>query len=444
MKKFIRLLSILLFILLFVGTLVFLYFKSRPQPRPVRTVSPVYMDIVQKTVATGTLLARREVEIKPQLSGVIDELFVETGDTVKKGQVLAKIRLIPNLVRINDAEARVTMASISLEDAEKTHRRVEKRFKTALKNGMPAEDGQSPNLIKLNRAEAELKQADLTLTDAEDDYRREKRLLTEKVVSQSSFQDTSILLSKARDAQKKALAYYEMVVAATVDDTEEEFQKAEMDLRQAREELAAANNNLQLIREGITEATSDKTNTLVRATIDGMVLELPVKEGANVVETSIQSSGTTIAVVADMADMIFEGNLDETEIGKIQAGMPLVLTIGAIDNETFEAEIEHIAPKGKEISGTIQFGLRAKVIINDHFFIRSGYSASADIVLEKQENVMAVEEGNILFQENGLFVERQTEPGSFEKRKIETGLSDGIHIEVVSGLTAGDRIKVQD
>ncbi len=161
------------------------------------------------------------------------------------------------------------------------------------------------------------------------------------------------------------------------------------------------------------------------------------------VETSTQSSGTTIAVVADMTDMIFEGNVDETEVGKLHRDMPLILTIGAIENRSFEARIEHIAPKGKQISGTIQFGLRAKVALEADFFIRSGYSATADIVLEKRENVLAVNEGNLIFKKNAVFVEVPAGSGQFKKRKIETGLSDGIHIEVLSGLAPREHIKVQ-
>jgi HlyD family secretion protein len=182
---------------------------------------------------------------------------------------------------------------------------------------------------------------------------------------------------------------------------------------------------------------------LIRATIDGSVLEVPVKEGTLVVETSTQSSGTTIAVVADMTDMIFEGNVDETEVGKLRQDMPLILTIGAIENRSFKARIEQIAPKGKEVNGTIQFGLRANVVLKADTFIRSGYSATADIVLEKRVNVLAIDEGNLIFNENSVFVAVQTGPQQFEKRKIKTGLSDGINIEVLSGLASGERIKVQ-
>jgi len=401
------------------------------------------MDIVKKTVVTGSIVARREVEMKAQLSGIVDEVMVEAGDAVKKGQVLARLFLIPNLVRVNEAEARVKKAHIALEDADKTFERVKRRFEASIKGGNLLTRKLSPNLIKLNQAEKDFNQAKLNLQDAQDTYDREKALIDKQIITESSFQATLLQLSKAREEYDKTETYYKMVRAETVDMTEEEYQKADMQRKQALEELAAAQSNLQLIQEGVTPSKKDKSNTLIRATIDGSVLEVPVKEGSLVVETSTQSSGTTIAVVADMTDMIFEGNVDETEVHKLHQDMPLILSIGAIENQSFKANIEHIAPKGKEIDGTIQFGLRAKVVLEKDYFIRSGYSATADIVLEKRENVLAVDEGNLLFDKDGVYVVVQKAPQEFEKRKIKTGLSDGIHIEVLTGLAPGERIKAQ-
>jgi len=443
MRKIFRALAIILFVLMFLGTLAFLYVKSKPKTAPVKTVSPVKMDIVKKTVVTGSIVARREVEVKAQLSGVVDEVMVEAGDSVKKGQVLARLFLIPNLIRVNEAEAREKKAHIALEDTNKTFERVKRRYEASINGGSLLTQKQSPNLIKLHLAEKDLNQAKLNFQDARNTYDRDKALMAKKIIPESSFQTTLLQLSKAREEHDKAEKYYKMIHTETLDTTEEEYQKAEIEHKQALEELAAAQSNLQLIREGVTPSTKDKSNTLIRATIGGSVLEVPVKEGSLVVETSTQSSGTTIAVVADMTDMIFEGNVDETEVGKLRQDMPLILTIGAIEERSFEARIEHIAPKGKDISGTIQFGLRAKVFLEANYFIRSGYSATADIVLEKRENVLTIDEGNLLFNENAVFVEVPTDAGQFEKRKIETGLSDGINIEVLSGLAPGERIKVQ-
>ncbi len=443
MKKFFRILAIILFALLFLGTMVFLYVKSRPKAAPIRTATPVVRDIVVKTVVTGSIVARREVEIKAQLSGIIEEVMVEAGETVKQGQILAKLDLIPNLIRVNEAEARVKKARIALQDAGKTFERVQRRYEASIEGGSLLTENQSPNLIKLHLAETDLEQARLNLEDAQDNYDREKVLNDKEVISESIFQDTILKLTKAQETYQKADTYYRMVRAETLDVIEEKFQKAENTQQQALEELTAAESNLLLIQEGVTPDTREKSNTLIRATIDGTVLEVPVKEGSRVVETSTQSSGTTIAVVADMSDMIFEGNVDETEVGKLHLGMPIILTIGAIEKKTFAAEIEHIAPKGKLISGTIQFGLRAKVVLEKDFFIRSGYSANADIVLQESKNTLSLTEGNLIFKNNVIFVDVLIGPQQFERRKIETGLSDGIHIEVVSGLSTTDRVKVR-
>ena len=210
----------------------------------------------------------------------------------------------------------------------------------------------------------------------------------------------------------------------------------------AKEESAAAKNNLQLIKEGVTEANTEETNTYIRSTIDGMVLDMLVKEGHSVVDVSTTSVGSTIAVVADMSDMIFGGNIDESEVGKIETGMPLILTIAAIEDEKFDAVIEYISPKGVKDKGAVQFRIRAKIKLKESQFIRAGYSANADIVLDKRENVLAVNVGLLQFQNGSVFVEIETVPQQFVKKEIRVGLSDGINIEVVSGLTEKDRIKM--
>ncbi|MGD8846201.1 MAG: HlyD family efflux transporter periplasmic adaptor subunit, partial [Desulfobacteraceae bacterium] len=203
-----------------------------------------------------------------------------------------------------------------------------------------------------------------------------------------------------------------------------------------------AQRNLQLIREGSTSEKAEQSNTLIRSTIAGMVLEIPVKAGSLVTESNPQNSGTTVATVADMNDMVFKGKIDETEIGKIKTGMELTLTIGAIENETFCAVIEEIAPKGNSVEGTIQFGVEARVKPKPGHFIRAGYSASADIILDRRSQVLAVAEGNLLFDKEKTFAYVSKATGGFEKREVKTGLSDGINIEIVSGLTGADRIKV--
>jgi HlyD family secretion protein len=210
----------------------------------------------------------------------------------------------------------------------------------------------------------------------------------------------------------------------------------------AKEELDAAGNNLQLIREGVTKNPGVETNTLIRSTIDGMILDIPVKEGRSVIETNNFNEGTTIAVIADMKEMIFNGKVDESEVGKIKPGMNLILSVGAIEKEEFDAKLEYISPKGVEEQGAIQFEIRAKLKLKKSHFIRAGYSANADIVLEKRDNVLSLQESLLQFEADRLFVEVENGTQQFEKRYIEVGISDGIHIEIVKGLSREDKVKV--
>jgi HlyD family secretion protein len=260
-------------------------------------------------------------------------------------------------------------------------------------------------MVSLNNAESRVNQAKITLEDARRDYERQKGLLEKGVIASAEFEDFEVAYSSAK------------------------------------QELEAAENNLQLILEGQTSKTAETTNTLVRSTIEGMVLDVPVEIGNSVIESNTFNDGTTIASIADMGDMIFEGQIDETEVGKLQEGMPLILTIGAIDNARFNAALEHISPKGVEENGAIQFEIKANIELQKDFFIRAGYSANADIVLERVDSVMAIPENLLQFEGDSAYVEIETGPQEFEKRYIKTGLSDGINIEVVEGLALEEKVK---
>ncbi|MCP4694966.1 MAG: HlyD family efflux transporter periplasmic adaptor subunit, partial [Desulfobacterales bacterium] len=289
----------------------------------------------------------------------------------------------------------------------------------------------------------ESKTARLVLSSAQKDYDRQKDLYEKQIGTTVDFEEMTLALDRAREVYKKALNNYQMTKAETFDAAEAELQEAENAVREAEEELSSARNNLQLILDGVSPHSPEKSNTLVRSTIDGTILDIPVKEGSPVVEINTQSMGTTIAVIADMNDMVFEGEVDESEINKITVGMEIILTIGAIPDARFNAIIEYIAPKGTEQDGAVQFPIRAKVGKSDRYFIRAGYSAGADIVLDRRENVWSIEEGDLLFADSGVFAELETRPGVFEKRAVSVGLSDGIHIEVLSGLTPEDKIKAR-
>ncbi len=357
MKKIFKILGIVVLVGIFGGTIYFLYTKSKKVPDVYETKNPFVSNVVRKTVATGSVVPRKEIDIVPQVSGIIDELYIVAGDFVKKDQVIAKIKIIPDMVNLNNAENR------------------------------------------LNRAK-------LTFEDAKVDYERQQKLYDQKVISF------------------------------------EEYKNAKVSYDGAREEMTAAENNLDLIKNGVTKKAQTATNTLVRSTVNGMVLDVPVKEGNSVIQSNTFNNGTTIATVADMQDMIFKGKVDETEVGKIKEGMNIELEIGAIDKEKFNAILEYIAPKGKEENGAIQFEIKANVVLKEDQFIRAGYSANANIVLERKDSVLVIPEGMLKFEKDSSFVEVETaSPQVFEKRKVKTGISDGINIEVTEGLTKTDKVK---
>ncbi|MCD4735360.1 MAG: HlyD family efflux transporter periplasmic adaptor subunit, partial [Bacteroidales bacterium] len=260
-------------------------------------------------------------------------------------------------------------------------------------------------MVNLNNAESRVNRAKISLQNAKRNYDRQKELLDQKVIAKT------------------------------------EFESYELEYKNAQEEVESAKNNLQLIKEGQTNAKGAVTNTLVRSTIDGMILDIPVEIGNSVIESNNFNDGTTIAIIADMSEMVFEGKVDESEVGKIREVMDLILTVGAIDNVTFNAMLEHISPKGVEENGAIQFEIKADVNLIDTVFLRAGYSANADIVLDKRDSVLAISESLLQFENDSTFVEIETEPQVFEKRFIETGLSDGINIEVLAGLSEVDKIK---
>jgi HlyD family secretion protein len=356
MKTFLKILLIVIILGLFGYTMYFLWEKSQEKPVVFETPTALETNIVKTTTATGSVMPRQEIEIKPTVSGIIDEIFVEEGQKLKKGDLIARVKIIPNMVNLNNAESRVDQARIQLD------------FNTTV-------------------------------------YQRQKDLFDKGVI---------------------ALA---------------EFEETETTYKNAQEELESAIENLELIRDGQTSNSRQSSNTLIRSTIEGMVLEIPVEVGNSVIESNTFNDGTTIASVADMGEMIFEGKIDESEVGKIKEGMPLILTIGAIEDVEFEAELEHISPKGVEENGAVQFEIRAKVNLKENYFIRAGYSANAAIVLDRRDSVLAINESLLQFEADTVFVEVETKPQEFEKRYVETGLSDGIHIEILSGLSQDDLIK---
>ncbi len=338
----------------FVWTMFFLYGKSQAVAETFQTEEPAIRDIVSKTVATGAIEPRQQVEIKPRVSGVIDELFVEAGDIVEAGQKLATIKIIPNM-------------------------------------------------ISLNAAESSLKSARISYASAKAEYTRNKSLFDRGVISET------------------------------------ELSRFDLDNRLRQQALQSAQSNLQLMKSGA--AGGGKVSNVVTSTVGGMVIEVPPKKGASVTEANNFNPGTTIASIADMNDMIFEGKVDESEVGKIKVGMILDIVIGAIDSRRFHGTLEYIAPKGSLVDGAIQFELRAALKLDGDDFLRAGYSANADIVLSQRKQVLSISEALLSFDKKKPYVEVETGPKKFEKRPVTLGLSDGIHVEVLSGVVMGDKLK---
>ena len=349
-----------------IGLLVFgaifatLYFiKTNSKPLIEYDIqSPEIQSIKTKTVVTGTVIPEDEVEIKPQISGIIEKLFVEEGDLVTNGDLLAKVKVVPNEQALNTAKGRL-----------------------------------SNTLILLKNAEIE--------------FKRNQSLFEKEIISK-------------RD-----------------------FDNAKLNYDQAKQNVENARTDLQIIKMG-SAGGSTTANTNIRATVAGTILEIPIKEGDQVIESNTFNAGTTIATVADLNKMIFEGKVDEAEVAKLIIGMPLKVSLGAIQDKEFDAQLKFIAPKGNEEQGTVQFKIEGDVYLDNSIFIRAGYSANASLVLENKDSIMGISEALLQFDKitNDPFVEIKNDQGAFERKNIELGISDGINVEVISGLNIKDEIKV--
>jgi len=358
MKKFLKIALLVILAITVLWTFWFLWNKSRPVVKKYEIVSVSIGNIDKKTVATGKVDPRNEILIKPQMSGIIAAVYKEAGDIVKAGDVIAKIKVIPDMVSLNSAESRVSRAQISYDQSKKN-------------------------------------------------YERDAKLFADKVISK------------------------------------EEFEKTQLQYNNDKEELKAAKDNLSLTRDGISTNSAAISNTLVRSTINETILDVPIKVGNSVIQSNNFNDGTTIATVANMNDMLFVGKLDETEVGRIKVGMPMDITIGALQDQKLQAKLEYVSPKGKEESGAIMFEMKAAVKVPKDVFVRAGYSANAEIVFSKSDRVITIPESCIEFGGDTAFVYVMTkkDPQTFVKKQVKIGLSDGVKIEVKNGLTLKDKIR---
>ncbi|MET7029699.1 efflux RND transporter periplasmic adaptor subunit [Sediminicola luteus] len=322
------------------------------------TKNPFTANIEKKTVATGKVVPEDEVQIKPQVSGIIDKIYLKEGAKVKAGDLIAKIKVVPNEQSLNQAKGRVRNAEIAL------------------------------NNTKI-------------------EFDRNKILFDKGVVS-------------SQDFNSQQLRY-----------------------DQAKLELQNAQSDYQIIRVG-SAGGSATANTNIRALVSGTILEIPVKEGDQVIQSNNFNDGTTIATIADLSIMIFEGKVDEGEVGKLQLGMPLKISLGAINDKEFDAKLRFIAPKGVEESGAVQFKIEGDVTVEEEFLIRAGYSANASLVLEKKDSVMVIPEALLQFDKttDEPYVEVLIGDQKFERREVKIGISDGVNVEILEGLTKDDKVKI--
>ena len=359
MKKYSKLVVAALLAIVFVGTFVFLYQKSRPVPIVYSELEAKVMDIRKTTVITGKIEPRNEVTVKPQISGIITEICKEAGDYVQAGEVIAKVKVIPDMGQLSSAESRVRLATLNMRQAEV-------------------------------------------------DYNREKNLYDQKLVSA------------------------------------DEYDKVRQQMKQAAEEAKAAQDALEVVRDGVSKSNANASSTLIRSTISGVILDIPVKVGNSVILSNTFNDGTTIASVANMNDLIFRGNIDETEVGRLVAGMPMKITIGAMQDLKFDASLEYISPKAIENNGANQFEVKAAVHAVEGGKVRSGYSANAEIVLAKASKVIAVPESAIEFSGDSTFVylvRGTADKKTYTRQAVVTGLSDGVNIEIKKGLSLKDRVR---
>ena len=341
--------------ILILGTFVYLFKRSQPKEIQYQELKPAMGNISKSTVVTGKIQPRDEVNVKPQINGIISELYKEAGQTVQQNEVIAKLKVIPDMSQLSSAQSRVRLAEVNLKQAQTN-------------------------------------------------YDREKALYDKQLVSA------------------------------------EEYEKMRQALQQAKEEQAIAKETLEIVRDGVSSSNKSGSTTLIRSTISGLILDVPVKVGNSVTMSNTFNDGTTIATVANMNDLIFDGNIDETEVGRLHVGLPVRITVGALQDVHFDAALEYISPKATESGGTNLFEIKASVSVPDSITIRSGYSANAEIVLQQVQDVLTLPESAIQYEGEQTYV-FVLEGADYVRRDVVTGLSDGVNIEIKEGLKEGETVR---
>ena len=356
MKKVGKIVLIVLVAAIFLGTFGYLFQRSRPKEVKYQEITTERGDIVRTTVVTGKIQPRDEVNVKPQINGIVAEVYKQAGELVQKDEIIAKLKVIPDMSQLSSAQSRVRLAEVNCKQAQVN-------------------------------------------------YQREKELFDQRLVSA------------------------------------EEYEKVVQALEQAQEELSIAKETLEIVRDGVSSSNKSGSTTLIRSTISGLILDVPVKVGNSVTMSNTFNDGTTIATVANMNDLIFDGKIDETEVGRIHIGLPVRITVGALQDLSFDAVLEYISPKAQESNGANLFEIKASVKVPGDVTIRSGYSANAEIVLQEVSGVVTLSESAIQYEGNETYVWKVAEDGTYERCDVVTGLSDGVVIEIKEGLSEGEKVR---
>jgi HlyD family secretion protein len=405
-------LGVVLTLFLFLSIWLVSYFYSGSGAGNIvhKITTPYQTSIILKSVATGTVKPRIEIMITSQVSGIVDELFVKGGDFVKKGDPIARLQLVPSPTALNNAKANVDLARIRLEEAKRRYKQ---------QQGISAK-------------KYDIQQASTQLENAKVQEEKYQKLFKEGVIPELEY----LQFKTALDLAETTFENIKIGANSSIIEL-----KSNVDV--LTQELESAISNLQLLQKGVASKSGQVAN-MVRATVDGMVLDVSVEVGDAVIERNTFNDGTEIAEVANMQDLVFEGNIDESDVGQLKKGMRLELTVGAIEKQTFEAVLDYISPKGVEESGSVKFEIIADVVQKKDVFLRAGYSASADIILDKRTNVLAILERDLMFEDDGkVYVESEVTEQEFEKKYIQVGLSDGINIEILGGIDTSTKVKVQ-
>lgn len=408
MKKGCFISTIVVLVLLTAGLVYYFVYQNKGPAINNATEKPTYVDISRKVVATGTINPRQEINIKPQVSGVVDELFVVAGEIIEKGKKLARIKLVPSQVNINQAQSQVELARLRLKDSQ----RELERQRT------------------INEGNLDVETAKANFENARQEEARQRQLFDAGVISEQQYNQYKLELELRKNAFENAkitsinsLSQYE----------------TQVDI--AQQELNSAISNLRLLKEGVDQNSKQVAN-VVNSPVAGMVLDVPLEEGTSVIERNNFNEGTTIATVADMNTLVFEGKVDEADVGSINVGMPILLKIGAIPDQQFDAILEYISPKGVKEEGTVKFEVKAAVKQSGDRFLRAGYSANGDIIIHKKDNILSIKERDIIYDGDDTYVEVQNGSG-FDRKKVETGISDGLNTEITSGLDTTMLVRVQ-